>query len=358
MNEEFLAITGLEINTLLQMLVSAWSGFIDDSGREYITKEWFAPLGFSEEVIVSFFSLVALSVEDTKQFFEHHYENTEDKLLQLTEQTPLKQYPFLEINDRYYCYSPYVLQEKIKHAIYDKLKAAQGKDFTQAFGVIFENYINRLMDEKNLSYIPEIKLKKIFTGKRVCDAVLELDDAVVLIEVKGVEMHPYAQINPTNAVLTTQLKTNIIKSFEQIYEFGHLLRHTDEGRTILKDKALFAIVVTYKEMYLSDGQDLWDEFLAEPLDAYISEKNIDSTCVSLRNVFFASVKSFEEIIKVVIANGNIISEVLRKASEDNSDLVKKKYLFDMHLGSYAQAPIPVLEEVFDQVTGELEAKLS
>jgi len=357
LNEEFLAVTGLEIKSLLQMLVSAWSGFIDGSGRNYITKGWFAPLGYSEEVIESFFCLVALSVEDTKQFFERHYKNTEDKLLQLTEQTPLKQYPFLRVNDKYYCYSPYVLQEKIKHAIYDKLKDVQGSDFTQAFGVIFENYINRLMDENNLSYIPEARLKEVFVKKRVCDAVLELDDAVVLIEVKGVEMHPYAQINPTNAVLTTQLKTNIIKSFEQIYEIGHLLKNTDEGRAILKDKALFAIVVTYKEMYLSDGQDLWDEFLAEPLEAYISAKNIDSRCISLRNIFFASVKSFEELIKVVIANGNIISEVLNKAAEDNSDPMKKKYLFDMHLGSYAQAPIPVLEGIFDQVTGELEAKL-
>ncbi|MBI5557077.1 MAG: hypothetical protein HY885_05520 [Deltaproteobacteria bacterium] len=357
LNEEFLAITGLEINTFLQMLLSAWSGFIDVSGRNYITKEWFAPLGFSEKVIESFFLLVALSVEDTKQFFERHYENTEDKLLQLTEQTPLKQYPFLRINDRYYCYSPYVLQEKIKHAIYDKLKDAQGRDFTQAFGVIFENYINRLMDENNLSYIPEVRLKEIFKKRRVCDAVLELCDAVVLIEVKGVEMHPYAQINPTNAVLTTQLKTSIIKSFEQIYEFGHLLKNTEEGRTILKDKALFAIVVTYKEMYLSDGQDLWNEFLAEPLQTYTTAKNIDSTCVSLRNIFFTSVKSFEELIKVVIANGNIISEILKKAAEDNSDPMKKKYLFDMHLGSYAQTPIPVLDKIFDQAIGELEVKL-
>lgn len=357
LNEEFLAVTGLEIKTFLQMLVSAWSGFIDDSGRDYITKGWFAPLGFSEEVIESFFRLVALSVEDTKQFFERHYENTEDKLLQLTEQTPLKQYPFLKVEDRYYCYSPYVLQEKIKHAIYDILKDARSSNFTQAFGVIFENYINRLMDENNLSFIPEVKLKEIFKKKKVCDAVLELDDAVVLIEAKGVEMHPYAQINPTNAVLTNQLKTNIIKSFEQIYELGNLLNSTDEGRAILKGKALFAIVVTYKEMYLSDGQDLWDEFLAEPLQDYISDKNLDSTCVSLRNIFFTSVKSFEELIKVVIANGNIISEVLKKAAEDNSDPMKKKYLFDMHLGSYAQAPIPILEKIFDQVTGELEARL-
>lgn len=358
LSEEFLVITGLEIKTFLQMLISAWSGFIDDSGRTHITKGWFVPLGYDEEVIDSFFSLVALSVEETRQFFERHYGNTTDKLLQLTEQTPLKQYPFLQVEDRYYCYSPYVLQEKIKHAIYDTLKDAHGSNFTQTFGVLFENYINRLMDENKIPYIPEVRLKEIFKNKRVCDAVLELDDALVLIEVKGIEMHPYAQINPTNAVLTNQLKTNIVKSFEQIYEVGNLLNNTDEGRAILKGREVFAIVVTYKEMYLSDGQDLWDEFLAEPLQKYISAKNLDLSYIPLRNIFFASVNSFEELVKVVIANGNVISKVLNKAAEENSDPMKKKYLFDMHLGSYQQAPIPILEKIFDDVTAELEAKLS
>ncbi len=213
------------------------------------------------------------------------------------------------------------------------------------------------MDENQIPYIPEVRLKEIFKNKRVCDAVLELEDALVLIEVKGIEMHPYAQINPTNAVLTSQLKTNIVKSFEQIYEVGNLLNNTDEGRAILKGKEVFAIVVTYKEMYLSDGQDLWDEFLAEPLQEYISAKNLDMKCVPLRNIFFASVNSFEGLIKVIIANGDIISKVFKKAAEENSDPMKKKYLFEMHLGSYQQAPIPILEEIFDNVTGELEAKL-
>jgi len=57
LNEMFLAITGLQIRTFLQMLVAAWSGFIDGSGRTQITKEWFAPLGCSEETIESFFKL-------------------------------------------------------------------------------------------------------------------------------------------------------------------------------------------------------------------------------------------------------------------------------------------------------------
>lgn len=291
LNNKFVAVTGLEIKTFLQMLVSAWSGFIDNSGRTHITKGWFTPLGYSEQVIDNFFSLIALSVEKTRVFFERHYENTDDKLLQLTEQTPLKQYPFLQVEERYYCYSPYVLQEKIKHAIYDVLKEAHGNEFTQIFGVLFEDYICRLMNEINITFIPEARLKEIFRNKRVCDAVIELDNALVLVEIKGVAMHPYAQINPTNAFLTQQLRTNIVKSFEQIYEVGNLLTTTDEGRAILKGREIFAIIVTYKEMYLSDGQDLWDEFLSEPLHEYIVAKNLDMSCIPLNNILFSSVNT-------------------------------------------------------------------
>jgi hypothetical protein len=223
--------------------------------------------------------------------------------------------------------------------------------------VLFEDYICRLMNEINITFIPEARLKEIFRNKRVCDAVIELDNALVLVEIKGVAMHPYAQINPTNAFLTQQLRTNIVKSFEQIYEMGNLLTTTDEGRAILKGRDIFAIIVTYKEMYLSDGQDLWDEFLSEPLHEYIVAKNLDMSCISLNNILFSSVNSFEQLMKVVIANGNIISQVLKKAVKENSDPKTKKYLFEMHLDSYKQAPIPFLEEVFDNVTDELAEKL-
>ncbi|MBI1921185.1 MAG: hypothetical protein HYS23_08910 [Geobacter sp.] len=110
-------------------------------------------------------------------------------------------------------------------------------------------------------------------------------------------------------------------------------------------------------MYLSDGQDLWDEFVGESLQEYISAKNLDTNCVPLGNIFFASVNSFEELVKVVIANGNIISKVLKKAADENADPMQKKYLLNMHLSAYQQAPIPILEEVFDNVVAELEAKL-
>jgi hypothetical protein len=80
-------------------------------------------------------------------------------------------------------------------------------------------------------------------------------------------------------------------------------------------------------------------------------------CIPLKNIFFASVKSFEELVKVVIANGNVISRVLKKATEENSDPSTKKYLFEMHLDAYERALIPILEEIFEGATGELEARL-
>ncbi|WP_136515943.1 GapS1 family protein [Geomonas edaphica] len=358
LNDQFLTTTGLEINTFLQMLIAAWSGFIDNSDRRHITRGWFAPLGFNEGVIDSFFNLVSLPVECTFDFFERHYETTDDKLLQLTEQTPLKQYPFLQINENYHCYSPYVLQEKIKHAIYDILKGAYPRRFPQAFGVLFESYIIRLMDENDIAYIPEARLKEIFPNKKVCDAVIELDDAVVLIEIKGVEMHPYARINPTNAVLNRELESSIVKSFKQIYEVGNLLTTTDQGRALLNNREIFALVVTYKEMYLSDGLDVWEEFISEPLLQYLTPRDMNIDCIPLRNIIFASASAFEQLMKIVVANGNIISQVLRRAVEDNAIPETKKYLLEMHLGSYPQQPLRFLEEIFDNVTEELEAKLS
>lgn len=356
-NEEFYQITGLPLRTFLQMLMAVLAGFIENSSRIYITKTWFSPLGLDEDTIESFFRLVSLNFEKTKEFFEYHYKNTDNKMLQLTEQTPLKGYPFLKIRGEYFCYSPHVLQEKIKHTVYDTLKSKHGRDFTQSFGEIFESYIYRLMDECEISYMPESKFKDLFPRKRVCDAVIELDDAMILVEIKGIEMHPYAQINPTNAVLTKQLKTNIIKSFEQIYEVGNLLSYTDKGREILQNREIFALVITYKEMYLSDGQDLWDEFISDPLQKYATEKKLDIGCIPLKNILFLSVNSFEELLKVVVANGNIISRIIKKAVKNNSVPETKKFLFEMHLDDYEKKSISLLEKTFDEVTGELEEKL-
>jgi len=356
-HEQFYLITGLPLRTFLQMLMAVLAGFIDNSGRFYITKSWFDPLGLDEDMIESFFHLVSLNVEKTKEFFELHYKNTENKLLQLTEQTPLKEYPFLQIGDKYFCYSPHVLQEKIKHTVYDTLKSKHGNDFTQSFGRLFENYVYRMIEELDIPSIPEAEFKHLFPGKRVCDAVIDLDNALILLEIKGVEMHPYAQINPTNAILTRQLETNIIKSFEQIYEVANLLSFTEKGREILRGREIFAVVVTYKEMYLSDGQDVWDEFLSEPLQKYATEKRLDISCIPLKNILFLSVKSFEELVKVILANGNIIYKIIKRAVENNSDPKTKKYLFELHLDGYEQKSIQILGKIFDEVTGELEERL-
>lgn len=358
LHEQFLACTGMSIETYLQLLVACWCGFIDNSGRIHIKKDWFASLGCRDEMLDSFLESISLSVKDTIEFLERQYEKTEDKLLQLTEQTPLKQFPFVLTDDRYYCYSPHVLQEKIKHAIYDILKEAYKDRFTQRFGTLYEEYIYKLMDSCGLKYIKENELAKAFKKRRVTDAIIELEDSVVILEVKGVEMHPLAKINPTNAVMTKYLETNIIKSFEQIYEMANTLRTSPEGKAIADGKDIYALVVTYKEMYLSDGRDLWEEFLAKPLQAYIYEKNLDMSHLALENILFSSVNAFEDIIKIILANGNILTDVISTIVKDNSAPETKKFLLEMHLKQYQHCAIPLLEDAFETVAKGLEDKLS
>lgn len=319
-NDEFEAITGIPIRTYLQLLVASWTRFLEKSNTVTLTPNWFVTLGYPAGTIDSFLDTVSLPFDATGEYIEKHYEKTEDKLLQLTEQTPLKQYPFLQVGSDYYCYSPYVLQDRAKHVIYDLLKATHKNVFTQSFGELFENYIYRLLDECGAKYIEEEALRNIFPKKRVCDAIVEVGDMLILLEIKGVEMHPYSQINPTNAEMTKALKTNIIKSFEQLYEVANLLHNCEEGRRICRDKELFALVVTYKEMYLSDGKDSWDEFLAEPLQEYLDDKKLDISYLLLERIHFASVATFENIIKILLAGGNLPA-IFNQAVADNSDLI-------------------------------------
>ncbi len=355
-NDEFEAITGMPIRTFLLLLVASWTRFLEKSNPINLTPNWFAPLGYPVETIDSFLATVSLPFDATVDYLEKHYEKTEDKLLQLTEQTPLKQYPFLQVGSDYYCYSPYVLQDRAKNVIYDLLKARHTNNFTQSFGELFEQYIYRLLDECGAKYIKEESLKKIFPRKRVCDAIVEVGDILILLEIKGVEMHPYSQINPTNAVMTQMLKTNIIKSFEQLYEVANLLHNSGAGDNIRGNKELFALVVTYKEMYLSDGKDVWDEFLAEPLQEYIDDKKLDMNFLQLERIHFASVATFENIIKILLAGGNLPA-ILNKAVEDNKEPKTKKYLLDMHLSPHERVEIPLLQKIFDALCMELENRV-
>lgn len=354
---EFEAITGIPMRTYLQLLVASWTRFLTPENHISLTQGWFAPLGYPAATINSFLNTVSLPFDETVGFVQKHYEKTDDKLLQLTEQTPLKQYPFLHVGPEYYCYSPYVLQDRAKNVIYDLLKATHANNFTQSFGELFEAYIYRLLDQLGgIRYIKEEQLKRIFPRRRVCDAIVEVGDMIILLEIKGVEMHPYSQINPTNAVMTQMLKTNIIKSFEQLYEVANMLNNCEEGQNIKQDKEVLALVVTYKEMYLSDGKDTWDEFLAEPLQAYIDEKNLDMGFLRLECIHFASVSTFEKLIKVLLAGGNLPA-ILRRAVAENKDPQTKKFLLDMHLSQHEQADINLLQEVFDTLTTELEDRV-
>lgn len=355
LKQSFQNITGMSISSYLQFLIALWVSFCMKLDAQYITKDKFKEIG-SNQQIDSFFDSISLDLTEVKDYLIHHYSLTENKLLQVTEQSPLKKLPLVLADNKYYCYSPHLLQHRITHIIYDLLKEKDGQVFTHEFGALFENYIYKLMGTTGLNYKVEDELKQLFPDKRVCDALIKLDDIIVLLEIKGVEMHPSAQINPTNAIMTQQLQTSIVKSFEQLYDFTYTLHNTPEGRIICDGKNVYAIVITYKEMYLSNGEDLWNEFLAGPLLDYIGRKGLNKDLLPPQNILFSSVKSFEFLTKILIQDNSVLSGLIQKVVQDNSDPSTKKHLFDMYLSKYEGKPIQFLDDVYHDIFEELISK--
>jgi hypothetical protein len=355
LKQRFESITGMPISTYLQFFIALWVSFCMELNAQYITKNNLKEIG-SDQQTDSFLDSVSLDLTGAREFLIHHYSLTPEKLLQVTEQSPLKRFPLLLADNKYYCYYPYLLQDRFTHVIYDILKENDGQDFTHEFGALFENYIYKLLGTTGLNYKIEDELKQLFPGKRVCDALIELVDIIVLIEIKGVEMHPSAQINPTNAIMTQRLQTSIVKSFEQLYDFTYTLHNTPEGRIICDGKNVYAIVVTYKEMYLSNGEDLWNEFLAEPLLNYIGRKGLNKDLLPPQNILFSSVKSFEFLTKILIHDNSVLSGLIQNVVQDNSDPSTKKHLFDMYLSKYEGKPIQFLDDVYHDIFDELISK--
>ena len=114
--------------------------------------------------------------------------------------------------------------------------------FTSEFGDRIEKYIKLGLDEANIDYEGESQLKEKLKDEKnkVVDYLIE---GQVMIECKGVEMHPMPRIAPNRENLSNYFKNSILKALtQQVVNISQKLE-------LPKDQ-IYIIIVTYKEFKL------------------------------------------------------------------------------------------------------------
>ncbi len=255
---------------------------------------------FSKADLNSFLNVVSLKSKDD---FENLHKLSKE-LLQLFETNFYVTKPVLLFKGEYHLIHRGVLVQFMKHFVYTFLKQ-KSDSFSNEFGLRLERYIELGLKEIGIDYKTEGKLKKKYHLEKVVDYLVEPD---ILIESKGIELHPRSGVLREPDILSKDLNKNIVKAYCQLLS---------TAAVIDKNKIWYGIIVTYKEMYLGFGNDAWAEFLKEPVEIFAHKNSIDIDIMPPENIFFIDIEYWDYLVQSIKDGKGSLKEILNKAKEMN-----------------------------------------
>lgn len=152
----------------------------------------------------------------------------------------------------------------------------------------------------------------------------------VLIDAKGVEMNYLGMVSHIPEVIRHKTKSSISKGIQQGYETAKLLSTRTEvnGHIIGKEKN-YLLIVTFKDLFVGNGQDFQDHIAAESFSAMKSKYDGDNL-IPAENMYFISIDDLDLLVEC-LRQGNTLSEILQKIVISDQNLKSKKFVFRQHL---------------------------
>lgn len=263
--------------------------------------------------------------------------------VELCEQSPLIQTPFLRTPIGFECIHHKLLFRSLETRLYDILRAAGPERFMHEFGPAFERYVGAVLAELDIPLIGERELQGMLSGQGKCvDYALVDDDILVLVDSKGIQGYYDELYHSLPEVLTSKLKATALRAADQGVEtYRRLPGELRRSMTVF-------LCVTYKQLNIGDGDALRALTVGTPDwdDVRWHENGLPPS-----QMFTISVQELELLAGIVHA-GNGLPEIFRQILADNASPETSKLLFLQHLARYGQVDIPQFSRlVADRLCG-------
>lgn len=328
---EFKNQMGITLNNFLILSFTILSHFINKD-KIFIEEKYFDTISdkFPKGTIETFLEQLSKDPTELKEYLTTVQTNRNFST-EFYEQSPLKKYPLLKYENKYFCYSPDLLSISIENFIYDKLKETNPQQFSAIFGRIFESYIKYAMGKYSIRYYSEAELLIYFMENEKCvDFLIREDTNNILIDSKGIELPKLGMLTYIQNILMNKTKNSIIKGIEQGFSTSQKIS-TDENlkEIVNENEKNFLIIISYKDIYVGNGTDFYENIAKEKLDNI--KLSYPKAKLEFKDINILSIEDFELLLETKHKTKLSFSDILIRVSKDDEESKTKKFQFRMHL---------------------------
>ena len=282
------------------------------------------------------------------------------------EQTPFLRFPLLEAPESYICVSPRLLEVSMSSIVFDMLREIDKDAFMARFGNLFERYVERSLRLSSCQFLTEQALMDHLggsEGSKVVDFMVVEQGNTILIETKGVALSPKAMVAKRPGTVVSASKSSLIKGIEQAYDVASRLADLEcVGGTVIGTKNTYLLVVTFKAMFVGNGETFRNFIAPGEIDRIISDAG-GKEWIPLSNIFFISVDELDLMLGYLAKGSHTLSDFLEHAKEHQKKSLPKLYSFRNNIfevsgrNGFVTGPLlsAAREELFERVRCKMSA---
>lgn len=338
---KFLEITGIEIRRFLELSQVLLVRFFTKEERK-IDVKWFSSLSaaYPEIEVQNFLELLSMPLGKVREFLLMR-----EKLAlargenprapsEYYEQSVFINFPFLRMEDeQYLCVEHHLLFRCIERYIYNSLRANCAIRFMEAFGPLFERYVEKAILYTGISFIDEAGIERALgkrQGVKLIDFVIAEGDANIFIDAKAVEMSDQGKVVHQSAALTKWLKNSALKAIKQAHSVLHALPDLADDFPIKPRDENYLITVTYSELYVGTGRMLAESIGANAVQEIWAEIP-EGPRIPFERMYFVTIQEFEQLCEAVHSKQTTLKSVLDYATNADADAHSRKFEFGQHI---------------------------
>lgn len=350
---QFKQTTGFSISTYLDLSLSLVS-FLLITPRYRFSSNIFQEMhsGYSAEVQTQFFESMSKTWADLRRWLRGKSPQQREAVEYYME-TPLFEVPLLKTGEQFLCWHPAILHRHVENCIYDKLRQIDPAAFMDKFGDLFEKYIDDVFQKSGAKFFNEDQIKPLLNGEKCVDFLVAEDDALLLIDAKGVELSAEAKTTHRPEVIKSKTKNSIVKAIEQSYS---VFEHVEKLKPLLELKrekvTPYVLVITYKEHYLGDGK-VFALTIAPDRIAKIKQ-TYPNVSIPEAHMYFITIDEFDCLAEAVRQGKTTFLSFMKQVVDADSKPETKKFSFSMHLSEskfhlYPEHLNKATDQIFERI---------